>query len=145
MRVAEALHPYPDEPVVATESGVVGTGDRARPVDGRPERLRAMGEASPRRLRTERIGLHRLHRPDPEVPMTGRPGALDELRQEGKIRHIGLDTHTADQLEQALSLTGIASVQNRFDLLDRSSEAVLRVCEAHGLAFPPWFPPPAGR
>ncbi|MFE7428753.1 aldo/keto reductase [Streptomyces sp. NPDC057545] len=138
--VAEALHPYPDELVVATKGGVVRTSDRAWHVDGRPERLRAMCEASLRRLRTERIGLYQLHRLDPEVPMADQLGALDELRQEGKIRHIGLDTLTADQLEQALSLTGIASVQNRFNLLDRSSDAVLRVCEAHGLAFLPWFP-----
>ncbi|MBO0913580.1 aldo/keto reductase [Streptomyces laculatispora] len=138
--VAEALHPYRDDLVIATKGGVVRTGDSAWHIAGRPEQLRAMCEASLRRLRTDRIDLYQLHRLDPQVPLAEQLGALDALRQEGKIRYIGLDTLTADQLEQALSLTGIASVQNRFNLLDRSSDAVLRVCEAHGLAFLPWFP-----
>ncbi|MCX5163914.1 aldo/keto reductase [Streptomyces sp. NBC_00264] len=138
--VAEALHPYRDGLVIATKGGVVRTSDAAWHIAGRPEQLRAMCEASLRRLRTDRIDLYQLHRLDPDVPMADQLGTLDELRQEGKIRHIGLDTLTADQLEQALSLTGIASVQNRFNLLDRSSDAVLKVCEAHGLAFLPWFP-----
>ncbi|ROQ76857.1 aldo/keto reductase [Streptomyces sp. NBC_01260] len=138
--VAEALHPYRDDLVIATKGGVVRTSDSAWHIAGRPEQLRAMCEASLRRLRTDRIDLYQLHRLDPQVPLAEQLGALDALRQEGKIRYIGLDTLTADQLEQALSLTGIASVQNRFNLLDRSSDAVLKVCEAHGLAFLPWFP-----
>ncbi|WP_406456329.1 aldo/keto reductase [Streptomyces sp. NBC_00876] len=138
--VAGALHPYREELVIATKGGVVRTSDSAWHIAGRPEQLRAMCEASLRRLRTDRIDLYQLHRLDPAVPMADQLGALDELRQEGKIRYIGLDTLTADQLEQALSLTGIASVQNRFNLLDRSSDAVLKVCESHGLAFLPWFP-----
>ncbi|MCX4790123.1 aldo/keto reductase [Streptomyces sp. NBC_01221] len=138
--VAEALHPYREDLVVATKGGVVRTSDSAWHVAGRPEQLRAMCEASLRRLRTDRIDLYQLHRLDPDVPMADQLGTLEALRQEGKIRYIGLDTLTADQLEQALSLTGIASVQNRFNLLDRSSDPVLKVCEAHGLAFLPWFP-----
>ncbi|MFF2411061.1 aldo/keto reductase [Streptomyces sp. NPDC058092] len=138
--VAEALHPYRDDLVIATKGGVVRTSDSAWHVAGRPEQLRAMCEASLRRLRTDRIDLYQLHRLDPDVPMADQLGALEALRQEGKIRYIGLDTLTADQLEQALSLTAIASVQNRFNLLDRSSDAVLRLCETHGLAFLPWFP-----
>lgn len=138
--VAEALHPYRDDLVIATKGGVVRTSDSAWHIAGRPEELRAMCESSLRRLRTDRIDLYQLHRLDPQVPMAEQLGALDALRQEGKIRYIGLDTLTADQLEQALSLTGIVSVQNRFNLLDRSSDAVLKVCEAHGLAFLPWFP-----
>lgn len=138
--VAEALHPYPADLVVATKGGVVRTSASAWYVDGRPERLRAACEASLRRLRTDRIGLYQLHRLDPAVPMADQLGTLDDLRREGRLGHIGLDTITADELEQALSLTGIAAVQNRFNLIDRASEAVLKVCEAHGLAFLPWFP-----
>ncbi|MFE5080278.1 aldo/keto reductase [Streptomyces mirabilis] len=138
--VAEALYPYAEGLLIATKGGVVRTGDRAWHVDGRPERLRAMCEASLRRLRLESIGLYQLHRLDPAVPMAEQLGALDELRAEGKIRHIGLDSVTAEQLEEALELTDIASVQNRFNLLDRDAEPLLERCEARGIAFLPWFP-----
>ncbi|WP_210584398.1 aldo/keto reductase [Streptomyces sp. GESEQ-35] len=138
--VAEALHPYSEGLLIATKGGVVRTGADAWHVDGRPERLRAMCEASLRRLRLDTIGLYQLHRLDPDVPMAEQLGALDELRAEGKIRHIGLDTVTAEQLTQALELTDIASVQNRYNLLDRSSEPLLKLCEARGIAFLPWFP-----
>ncbi|MFF3458781.1 aldo/keto reductase [Streptomyces sp. NPDC002730] len=138
--VAEALHPYPADLVLATKGGVVRTSDSAWHIAGRPEQLRAMCEASLRRLRTETIGLYQLHRLDPEVPLAEQLGTLEELRDEGKIRHIGLDTVTAGQLRKALALAPIASVQNRFNLIDRESEAVLEVCEANGLAFLPWFP-----
>ncbi|MCX4547396.1 aldo/keto reductase [Streptomyces sp. NBC_01500] len=138
--IAEALHPYPAGLVIATKGGVVRTGPDTWHIAGRPEQLRAMCEASLRRLRVDTIDLYQLHRLDPDVPIAEQLGALDALRQEGKIRYIGLDTITADQLEQALSLTGIASVQNRFNLLDRASADVLAACERHGLAFLPWFP-----
>lgn len=138
--VAEALHPYPEGLVIATKGGVVRTGDSAWHVDGRPERLRAMCEASLRRLRLDTVDLYQLHRLDPEVPLAEQLGALDELRTEGKIRHIGLDTVTDEQLASALELTSVASVQNRYNLLDRSSEPLLKLCEAHGIAFLPWFP-----
>ncbi|MFD7326623.1 aldo/keto reductase [Streptomyces sp. NPDC059875] len=139
--VAEALHPYRDGLVIATKGGVVRTSDSAWHIEGRPERLRSMCEASLRRLRTDRIDLYQLHRLDPRVPMAEQLGALDELRAEGKIRHVGLDSVSAEQLTRALTLTSsIVSVQNRFNLLDRESAAVLKVCEAHDLAFLPWFP-----
>ncbi|WP_431906956.1 aldo/keto reductase [Nonomuraea jabiensis] len=138
--VARALHPYPDDLVVATKGGVVRTGPNVWHVSGRPERLRAMCEASLRRLRTDTVDLYQLHRIDPEVPLADQLGTLAELRQEGKIRHIGLDTVTVEELERALEITQIASVQNRFNLLDRESAPVLRACEERGLAFLPWFP-----
>ncbi|MFJ1604832.1 aldo/keto reductase [Streptomyces sp. NPDC088253] len=138
--VAEALHPYTEGLLIATKGGVVRTSDRAWHVAGRPERLREMCEASLRRLRLDTIGLYQLHRLDPAVPMAEQLGALDELRAEGKIRHIGLDTVTAEQLEEAVELTDIASVQNRFNLLDRDSQPLLRLCETRGIAFLPWFP-----
>ncbi|MEV6034543.1 aldo/keto reductase [Nonomuraea sp. NPDC052116] len=138
--VARALHPYPDDLVVATKGGVVRTGPNVWHVSGRPERLRAMCEASLRRLKTDTVDLYQLHRIDPDVPLADQLGTLAELRQEGKIRHIGLDTVTVEELERALEITEIASVQNRFNLLDRESASVLRACEERGLAFLPWFP-----
>jgi pyridoxine 4-dehydrogenase len=138
--VAEALHPYPAGVLVATKGGVVRTGPDAWHIDGRPERLRAMCEASLRRLRRDTIDLYQLHRLDPHVPMAEQLGALDELRSEGKIRHLGVDSVTVEQLGAARELTTIASVQNRYHLLDRASEPLLRLCEAYGIAFLPWFP-----
>jgi pyridoxine 4-dehydrogenase len=138
--VAEALHPYAEGLLIATKGGVVRTSDNAWHVAGRPERLRAMCEASLRRLRLDTIGLYQLHRLDPDVPMAEQLGTLEELRAEGKIRHIGLDTITAEQLEAALELTDIASVQNRYNLLDRTSQPLLKLCEERGIAFLPWFP-----
>ncbi|MGW3943380.1 aldo/keto reductase [Streptomyces phaeochromogenes] len=138
--VAEALYPYPAGLVIATKGGVVRTGPDAWHIDGRPERLRAMCEASLRRLRLDTIDLYQLHRLDPDVPMAEQLGALDELCREGKIRHVGLDSVTAEQLDAARELTDIASVQNRYNLTDRASEPLLKLCEANGIAFLPWFP-----
>ncbi|MHC5907460.1 aldo/keto reductase [Streptomyces sp. S6] len=138
--VAEALYPYPAGLVIATKGGVVRTSSEAWHVDGRPERLRAMCEGSLRRLRVERIDLYQLHRIDPGVPLAEQLGVLDELRGEGKIRLVGLDTVTPQQLGEALESTRIASVQNRFNLRDRSSERLLTMCEERGIAFLPWFP-----
>ncbi|MEV8532740.1 aldo/keto reductase [Streptomyces sp. NPDC051211] len=138
--IAEALYPYPEGLVVATKGGVVRTGPDQWHVAGRPEQLRAMCEASLRRLRVDSIGLYQLHRFDPDVPMAEQLGALAELRAEGKIRHIGLDTVTVEELELALRTVPVASVQNAYNILDRSSEALLAVCEARGIAFLPYYP-----
>ncbi|WP_336048961.1 aldo/keto reductase [Streptomyces sp. CA2R101] len=138
--VARALHPYPDGLVIATKGGVVRTGPDLWHIAGRPEELRAMCEASLRRLRTDTLDLYQLHRLDPQVPMADQLGALTELQQAGKIRHIGLDSVSAAELTQAQRLATVASVQNRYNLLDRAAEDVLELCEKRGTAFLPWFP-----
>ncbi|MDD9379609.1 aldo/keto reductase [Streptomyces sp. ZAF1911] len=138
--VAEALHPYGEDLVVSTKGGVVRTGPDEWHAAGRPEDLRAMCEASLRRLRLDRIDLYQLHRFDPAVPPAEQLGTLAELRAEGKIRHIGLNTVTADQLREALTLVPVASVQNPYNLLDRSSAELLALCEERGIAFLPYYP-----
>ncbi|MGW8782932.1 aldo/keto reductase [Streptomyces sp. NPDC055796] len=138
--IAEALHPYGERLVIATKGGVVRTGPDRWHAAGRPEQLRAMCEASLRRLRVESIGLYQLHRFDPAVPVAEQLGALAALRAEGKIRHIGLDTVTAEQLRQALEVVPVAAVQNPYNLMDRSSAEVLALCEARGIAFLPYYP-----
>ncbi|MGW7455963.1 aldo/keto reductase [Streptomyces sp. NPDC054787] len=138
--IAEALYPYGERLVIATKGGVVRTGPDQWHVAGRPEQLREQCEASLRRLRVERIGLYQLHRFDPAVPMAEQLGELAELRAQGKIRHIGLDTVTAGQLRAALESAPIASVQNPYNLLDRGSAPVLALCEERGIAFLPYYP-----
>lgn len=137
--LAEALHPYPDDLVVTTKVGVVRTGDDWK-YDGRPESLRAQVDAGLKRLRVERIELLQLHRIDPETPLADQLGALRELRDGGKIGRIGLSEITVDELTRAREIVDIASVQNRYSLLDRSHEAVLEACEEAGIAFLPWRP-----
>ena len=137
--VAEALHPYPDDLVIATKGGLgYGIHDRIR--DGRPEYLRSACEASLRRLKLERIDLYQLHRHDPEVPIEESVGALEELRQEGKIRLIGVSNVSVGQLRAAQSAARIASVQNEFNRGLLTSEPVLDACEADRIAFLPWSP-----
>jgi pyridoxine 4-dehydrogenase len=137
--VAEALHPYPEDLVIATKGGLgYGIHDRIR--DGRPEYLRSACEASLRRLKLERIDLYQLHRHDPEVPIEESVGALEELRQEGKIRLIGVSNVSVEQLRAAQSAARIASVQNEFNRGLVTSEAVLEACEADRIAFMPWSP-----
>ncbi|MFD7085769.1 aldo/keto reductase [Streptomyces sp. NPDC059918] len=138
--IAEALHPYGERLVVATKGGVVRTGPDRWHAAGRPEQLRAMCEASLRRLRVESIGLYQLHRFDPAVPEAEQLGALAQLRAEGKIRHIGLDTVGAEQLRRALEVVPVAAVQNPYNLMDRSSAEVLALCAARGIAFLPYYP-----
>jgi len=143
--IADALHPYPDGLVVATKGGLTrpGPGDWQR--DGRPESLREALEGSLRRLRLDRIDVYQLHAVDPRVPIEDSVGALAELRQEGKIRHVGLSNVDARQLAAARDIVPVVSVQNRYSLADRHSEGVLEVCERDKLAFLPWFPLAVGR
>ncbi|GAA2719034.1 aldo/keto reductase [Actinocorallia aurantiaca] len=138
--VAEALHPYPMGLVVATKGGIVRTSATEWHLDGRPESLKEMCEASLRRLKLDTIDLYQLHRIDPQVPLAEQLGALTELQREGKIRHIGLDSVSAEQLRAAVELAEIASVQNRFHLLDREAVPLLELCEERHVAFLPWGP-----
>jgi pyridoxine 4-dehydrogenase len=138
--IAEALHPYPEGLVIATKGGLVRTERGRWPADGRPEHLREACEASLRRLRLERIDLYQLHRPDPAVPLEDSVSELARLRQEGKIRHVGLSNVSGEQLARAQAVVPIASVQNRYSLADRRSEDVLEACEREGVAFLPWYP-----
>jgi aryl-alcohol dehydrogenase-like predicted oxidoreductase len=137
--IAEALHPYPDDLVIATKAGL-GWGLQDRIRDGRPEHLRSACEASLRRLKLERIDLYQLHRHDPEVPIEESVGALEELRAQGKIRLIGLSNVSVAQLRAAQSVARIVSVQNEFNRGLLTSEPVLEACEADGVAFLPWGP-----
>jgi pyridoxine 4-dehydrogenase len=138
--IAEALYPYPDDLVIATKGGLLRPGRGRWDPDGRPEHLRAACEGSLRRLRLDRIPLYQLHRPDPRVPLAESLGALVQLKDEGKIRHIGVSNVSEDQLRQAQRITPVVSVQNRYNATDRASEAVLEVCELEQLAFLPWAP-----
>jgi aryl-alcohol dehydrogenase-like predicted oxidoreductase len=137
--IAAALYPYPEGLVIATKGGL-GYGLQERLRDARPERLREACDESLRRLKLERIDLYHLHRHDPEVPLEESVGALDELRQEGKIRLIGLSNISLCQLRQAQEVARIASVQNEYNRGLLVSDDVLDACEAEGIAFMPWQP-----
>ncbi|HEY3954454.1 MAG TPA: aldo/keto reductase [Streptosporangiaceae bacterium] len=138
--IAEALHPYPEDLVIATKGGLVRPGPGRWEPDGRPEHLREVCEGSLRRLRLEQIPLYQLHRVDPAVPLEESLGALVRLKEEGKIRHIGVSNFSEEQLKTAQQLTPVVSVQNRYNVSDRSSQAVLDVCELEQIAFLPWAP-----
>jgi aryl-alcohol dehydrogenase-like predicted oxidoreductase len=138
--IAEALAPYPEGLVIATKGGFLRPGPNNWRPDGRPEHLREACEGSLARLGLERIPVYQLHRVDPEVPIEDSVGELVALRDEGKIRHIGLSNVDPDQIERASALTPIVSVQNRYNPSDRASDAVVELAEARGFAFIPWAP-----
>jgi pyridoxine 4-dehydrogenase len=142
--IAEALAPYRDGLVIATKGGLTRPGPGEWRRDGRPAHLRAACEASLKRLRTDRIDLYQLHSPDPRVPLDDSVGALVQLQREGKIRHIGVSNVDVSELAAARRAATIVSVQNRYNVTDRSSEPVLSACEHDGIAFLPWFPLSAG-
>jgi len=138
--IAEALAPYPEGLVIATKGGFLRPGpDNWRP-DGHPEHLRAACEGSLARLGLEQIPLYQLHRVDPAVPLEDSVGELVALRDEGKIRHIGLSNVDVAQFERASALTPIVSVQNRYNSSDRATEPLIELAETHGFAFIPWAP-----
>ena len=138
--IAEALHPYPDDLVIATKGGFERPGPGAWTPHGTPEHLREACEGSLRRLQLEQIPVYQFHRPDPKVPFEESVGTLVELKNEGKIRHIGLSNVSERHLRQAQRLTAIVSIQNRYNLADRGSDGVVDLCEQERITFFPWAP-----
>jgi pyridoxine 4-dehydrogenase len=137
--IREALHPY-DGVTIATKAGLVRTGPNEWHPVGRPKYLRQEVMMSLRRLGLERIDLFQLHRIDPEVPLEAQLGELRDLRDEGKIRHIGLSEVSVEEIEKARHIVPIATVQNLYNLTNRQSEDVLDYCERENIGFIPWFP-----
>jgi pyridoxine 4-dehydrogenase len=147
--IHEALHPYPAGLVIATKAGLVRprpayAGEEWPPL-GRPEYLRQECEMSLRRLGVERIDLFQLHRIDPKVPADEQFGLLRDLQREGKIRYVGLSEVSVPEIEAAVRVVPIVTVQNRYNLVDRKSEDVLDYCQGHGMGFIPWFPVASGK
>lgn len=138
--IREALHPYPDDLVIATKVGFTRPGPGVWRIVGRPEYLRQQVELSLRHLGLERIELMQLHRIDPKVPLADQVGELEKLRQEGKIHHIGLSEVSVEELRQAQRIAPIVSVQNLYNLANRDAEPLLDQVETEGVAFIPWFP-----
>jgi aryl-alcohol dehydrogenase-like predicted oxidoreductase len=143
--IGEALDVSRDDLVVATKSGYRRPGADRWVADGRPETIRADCERSLRLLRVDRIDLFQLHTPDPKVPFEESVGAFKELRDEGKVRHVGLSNVSVSELDRAREIVEIVSVQNRYSLGDRTHEPVLERCEELGIAFLPWYPLDAGK
>ena len=143
--IAEALHPYPKDLVIATKGGLLRPRPGAWDPDGRPEHLKKALDGSLKRLKLERIDLYQLHAPDPKVPFADSVGALADGQRAGKIRHVGLSNVSVKQLEEARRICPIVSVQNEYNVEDRSSEAVLKACEKLGIAFVPWYPLGSGQ
>ncbi|HEX4657257.1 MAG TPA: aldo/keto reductase [Streptosporangiaceae bacterium] len=138
--IAEALYPYPDDLVIATKGGLLRPGPGRWDPDGRPEHLREACEGSLRRLRMDQIPLYQFHRPDPRVPLAESVGALVQLKDEGKIRHIGISNVSEAQLRTAQQITPVVSVQNRYNAADRDSESMVELCEIEQIVFLPWAP-----
>jgi len=138
--IAETLYPYPDDLVIATKGGQLRAGPNQWAPDCRPEHLREVLEGSLKRLKLEQIPLYQLHRVDPKVPIEESVGALAELKDQGKIRHVGLSNVTEEQFRKAAQIVPIVSIQNRYNVTDRSSETIVDLCEQEQLAFLPWAP-----
>ena len=143
--IAEALHPYPANLIIATKGGLTRSGPNKWEPLARPEYLRQCVEMSLRRLKVERIDLYQLHRIDPKVPVEESLGALKDLQKAGKIRHIGLSEVNETEIERANKTVKIVSVQNQYNLSFRRHEKVLEYCTAHQLGFIPWFPVASGK
>jgi aryl-alcohol dehydrogenase-like predicted oxidoreductase len=143
--IAEALHPYPKELVIATKGGLTRQGPNAWQPVGRPEYLRQCVEMSLRRLKLNRIDLYQLHRFDAKVPVEESLGELKKMQTEGKIRHIGISEVSVKEIQQAQKTVSVVSVQNKYNIGDRTHEDVLQFCAKNNLAFIPWFPMEAGK
>jgi pyridoxine 4-dehydrogenase len=144
-QISSALHPYAENLVIATKGGYTRQGPGRWRTNGRPKHLREACEGSLRRLKLDRIDLYQLHRPDRRIPFEDSIETLAELREEGKIRHVGLSNVGVREISLALDMVPIVSVQNRYNLTDRSSEAVIEACEREGIAFIPWYPLATGK
>ena len=142
--IAEALHPYPDDLVIATKGGLLRPGPDQWEPDGRPERLREQLHGSLRRLKVERIDLWQLHRIDPKVPADEQFGIMQEFQREGLVHHLGLSEVSVEEIERARRTLKIVSVQNRYNVADREWEDEVDFCEREGIAFIPWYPLSAG-
>jgi len=146
--IAEALYPYPKDLVIATKGGLLRTGPGQWPQDGRPEHLREALEGSLRRLRLDHIDIYQFHRPDPNVPFEDSVGTLAKMREEGKIRYVGLSNITIGQLLRAQKIMPIVTVQNHYNLAMRQSEQMtvseteemIDLCARQGIGFIPWSP-----
>ena len=151
--IAEALYPYPEGLVIATKGGLLRTGPNQWPPDGSPQHLRDALEGSLRRLRLDHIDIYQFHRPDPKVPFEDSVGELAKMKQEGKIRHVGLSNVTPAQLSQAQQIVPIVTVQNRYNLANRESEQMsasqseemIDICARQSIGFIPWFPLATGQ
>jgi pyridoxine 4-dehydrogenase len=142
--IAEALHPYPEDLLITTKAGFkpgkIAPGETSLPPLGRPDHIREECETSLRRLRVEAIDLYQVHVPDPAVPYEETVGAFADLQREGKVRHIGVSNVSPEQLAIAQSLCTVVTVENRYNVGDRASEAMLALCEQQGIVFFPWQP-----
>src|ERR1700758_313160 len=138
--IAEALHPYPKGLVIATKGGWKRPGPNQWTHDATPAHLREAVEGSLKRLRLDRIDVYQLHIPDPQVSLEASIETLAELRNEGKIRLVGLSNVSQDYIERARRVLPIVSVQNRYSFADREWDYVVDYCESHRIAFIPWFP-----
>jgi pyridoxine 4-dehydrogenase len=144
MIIAEAMHPYPKDLVIATKCGLVRPQPSRWDEDARPEKLKKDLEGSLKRLKLDCLHLWQLHAPDPKVPLEESIGVMADAQRAGKVRHIGVSNFDVKELERARKVAPIVSVQNRYSLDDRSSEDVLARCEKLGIAFLPWYPLGAG-
>ena len=143
--IAKALAPYPKDLVIATKGGWNRPGPNQWTHDASPDHLRKAVEGSLKRLRLDRIDVYQLHTPDPVVPFDASIETLAELREQGKIRLIGLSNVTREHIERARKIVPIVSVQNRYSFADREWDYVVDYCERNGIAFIPWFPLGAGK